>query len=332
MRKVNLMMLLAVFSNSALAEWVEVMKAPGSGYVLYADPSTIRKHSDNTAEIMELRDFEKPLEKSGGFFSKKQTTWSATSLLELNCEGLQFRHAKFTEHSEKMGKGEIVATKSLDNKWISTGTNYSGYHLLLMASCAEDPSTAFNQIINQWGSPLGDRIEASGKLQNYRNSFKRAKTVDEWNLFIANCKTFDPDNLLPQAEKALAAARERKMAEDAVAREKKAAEDAAQRELVAALRARNLQTVKQIGQKICKTIDGTEQGPLGAVYEQQFLLTAFTENAVGSKVQLRIAGIKRRDTSRIIGGSNNVDYLNGDIVLRPNSVIWDDPSLWHPCD
>lgn len=90
--------------------------------------------------------------------------------------------------------------------------------------------------------------------------------------------------------------------------------------------------VKTIGQKICKMIDGTEQGPLGTVYEQKFFLTAFTENAVGSKIQLRIASIKRQDTSRTIGRSSNVDRLDGDIILAPNSMIWDDPSRWSTCD
>jgi hypothetical protein len=29
---------------------------------------------------------------------------------------------------------------------------------------------------------------------------------------------------------------------------------------------------------------------------------------------------------------DHIDHLDGDTVLRPNAVIWDDPMIWRPYD
>lgn len=99
---------------------------------------------------------------------------------------------------------------------------------------------------------------------------------------------------------------------------------------------KDLPVAKTIGQKICKTMDGTLQSaqyvangrPLyGATMNVKYFLTAFTENAVGQKIQLRIASIRMRQGGNLV----NMDRLDGDTVLQNNSVVWDDPLLWRPC-
>lgn len=95
---------------------------------------------------------------------------------------------------------------------------------------------------------------------------------------------------------------------------------------------RDLPIVKKIGQKICRTLDGAAQSAMyvinGRQMRPQYVLTAFTENVANDKIQLRIAAIR----ARLPTGFASVDRLDGDMVLQNNSVIWDDPLLWHPCD
>ena len=61
-----------------------------------------------------------------------------------------------------------------------------------------------------------------------------------------------------------------------------------------------------------------------------YFVTAFTEKVIGDKIQLRIAGIRKYDdyNNMVV----NVDRLGGDTVLQTNTVVWDDPVLWRPCD
>jgi hypothetical protein len=96
--------------------------------------------------------------------------------------------------------------------------------------------------------------------------------------------------------------------------------------------------VKSIGQKVCKSVDGTQKHALGVymgetIYGQaigkKYYLTAFTEKVAGSKIQLRIASVMMIDRS---GALVNVNQLDGDTVMQPNSVLWDDAILWHPCN
>lgn len=97
-----------------------------------------------------------------------------------------------------------------------------------------------------------------------------------------------------------------------------------------------LRLVKTVGQKICRTIDGTSQDYIGTSlgkpifgnkYNQKFYITAFTENSVGDRIQLRVSGVRRKDGDEFV----NIDHIDGDTVIQPNSVIWDDPSQWEPC-
>lgn len=102
-----------------------------------------------------------------------------------------------------------------------------------------------------------------------------------------------------------------------------------------------LKLVKVIGTKICKTFGGTEQQVsnvnmpvgfrtyhtvpiLGVKTDQNFIVTAFTEDAVGKKLKVRIGGLKTED-------GKTFDKLGGDVELKPGSIIWDDASNWRPC-
>lgn len=85
--------------------------------------------------------------------------------------------------------------------------------------------------------------------------------------------------------------------------------------------------VKVVGQKICRSINA-QSGPYGQ-YKFNVLATAFTEGANGNKIQVRIAALQRTDLTPELG--NNMSEIGGDIVYKPNSVIWEDASLWRSC-
>ena len=98
----------------------------------------------------------------------------------------------------------------------------------------------------------------------------------------------------------------------------------------------NLPIIKQIGQKICKSLKGFDRQILGyfqnqALYGQpqniDIYITAFTENVVNNKIQIRIAGIRKQ----IFDSFENINSIDGDINIQINSLIWEDPMDWSPC-
>lgn len=99
----------------------------------------------------------------------------------------------------------------------------------------------------------------------------------------------------------------------------------------------NAKLVRQIGQKICRSVEGTFARPVAysmgeTIYEKpvptRYYVTAFTENSANSKIQLRISSVYRMEGSKLI----NVETLGGKTVYRTNAVLWEDPNEWEPCD
>jgi hypothetical protein len=96
---------------------------------------------------------------------------------------------------------------------------------------------------------------------------------------------------------------------------------------------RELPLIKTVGQKICRTIGITQRQAVGqylgkTVYTDpvsvQAKVTAFTEGVSGDKIQLRVAGM--------VAGNENLDHIDGDIVLQNGGVIWDSASNWSLCN
>lgn len=108
MRKVVLMMLLAVVSSSAMAEWVNY----GNNEVMtgYADPSTIRK-SGNRVKMWTLSDLHNPKELAGVQFLSMKGQY------EYDCKKEQLRPLHLTFHTESMGRGEVISKVDSNTKW-----------------------------------------------------------------------------------------------------------------------------------------------------------------------------------------------------------------------
>lgn len=106
MRKVILVMLLAVVSSNAVAEWIPIGNNKTNDFVMYVNPSTILK-SGNKVKMWELLNYKsaKP-SKNGSFLSMKRQA-------EYDCKDMQSRVLALVVHSESMGDGNIVYS-SLD--------------------------------------------------------------------------------------------------------------------------------------------------------------------------------------------------------------------------
>ncbi len=90
--------------------------------------------------------------------------------------------------------------------------------------------------------------------------------------------------------------------------------------------------VKSVGQKICRDevitqrkIIGSSMGEIiyGTPVNLQAKITGFTEKLVGSKIQVRISGIQ--------ANKENLDRINGDVILEKGAIIWEEATNWGLC-
>jgi hypothetical protein len=117
MRKVILMTLLAVTSNSAMAEWVGL--GSRDNYTVYADPATIQK-TDNGIKMWWLGDFKTSAsEGSEPHMSMKTRT-------EFDCKEERLRTLSFSWYSKNIAKGKVVNNNSDIDIWVPNGTSPVG--------------------------------------------------------------------------------------------------------------------------------------------------------------------------------------------------------------
>jgi hypothetical protein len=106
--KIILVMLLAVVSRSALAEWVDA--GANGTQRLYYDPATIKKTGD-VVKMWHLHDYSEARDLAG----KKYM--SLRVLSEFDCWKNEFRIFNETYHSENMAGGDVLSTVSGPSKW-----------------------------------------------------------------------------------------------------------------------------------------------------------------------------------------------------------------------
>jgi hypothetical protein len=114
MGKVILFMLLAVASNSAMAEWVGL--GSRDNYTVYADPATIQK-TDNGITMQWLIDFKTSAT------GDAEPHMSMKTLSELDCNEKRLRTLYSSWHSEQMAEGKVVSSNSDIDIWVPSGTS-----------------------------------------------------------------------------------------------------------------------------------------------------------------------------------------------------------------
>lgn len=109
MRRVILMLLLAVASRSAAAEWIEI--GSNDRTVLYFDPSTIRA-SGTMAKMWDVMDFKKAQSEKGSEYYL-----SSKSQRGYDCKEERWRFLFFTQHARNMADGAVVGTLNTPRPW-----------------------------------------------------------------------------------------------------------------------------------------------------------------------------------------------------------------------
>jgi hypothetical protein len=115
-----LMVVLAVVSNSAMAEWVRVGVINET--IFYFDPASILKHDDR-ASLWQLSNF-----------GHTETTGIATYLssksqIEFDCKESLVRRLTYSLYAKNMGKGHVINTNSDIQEWrpVSRGSSMEFY-------------------------------------------------------------------------------------------------------------------------------------------------------------------------------------------------------------
>jgi hypothetical protein len=111
MKKLLLILMLAVVSSSAMAEWVYFGEDGEGKAKIYVEPTTIRK-SSNKVKIWTLFDFKSPLEKSS------KGIMSISSQFEFDCKEEQNRVIYEIHYPKNMGKGHMVADFNNPGTWM----------------------------------------------------------------------------------------------------------------------------------------------------------------------------------------------------------------------
>ena len=111
MHKAILMMLLAIMSSSAMAEWVNVGMSDDGTLTFYTDPSTIRK-SGNKVKMWSLLDYKTTQKIDDG-----KTFMSTRQQNEYDCKEERTRSLYIIAHSGNMARGTVVGRSDDSDKW-----------------------------------------------------------------------------------------------------------------------------------------------------------------------------------------------------------------------
>ena len=126
MRKTILLMLLAIVSGSAMAEWIQVSETDTN--TVYADPATIHMAA-RTVKMWSLYDF-KAVQSIDGlkpYLSSKQQ-------YEYDCKEMKSRRRASSQHSKNMGGGKVVYSDTYTSKWKPVPPD-SGLEILWKFAC-----------------------------------------------------------------------------------------------------------------------------------------------------------------------------------------------------
>jgi hypothetical protein len=127
MRKAILMMLLAIMSNSALAEWREI--GGNDKFTVYINPKILWKDG-KVAKMWHLFDY-KAMRSSNCHIDYI----SSVMQYEYDCKQRKFRSIYLSAHAEHMGQGEgsLVQSSPYPDQWEPVVSGSFGHKLFNMA-------------------------------------------------------------------------------------------------------------------------------------------------------------------------------------------------------
>jgi hypothetical protein len=103
-------MLLAIVSSSALADWIAVSSSKTN--TLYVDPSTARG-TDSRTRMWALNDY-KTIQR----LDNREPFKSEKAEYEYDCKDEQSRLLYFTAHAGNMAEGEVVDFNVVPGEWV----------------------------------------------------------------------------------------------------------------------------------------------------------------------------------------------------------------------
>ena len=109
MGKAVFVMILAMVSNSVLAEWIAVDK--NTTLTIYANPATIFKNG-SIVRMWGLRDFDiAQADVEGNLY--------ASIMIQKNydCQKARYRISSYSYHAEKMGQGRVIYNSLKPGDW-----------------------------------------------------------------------------------------------------------------------------------------------------------------------------------------------------------------------
>ena len=106
------LLVLTFVSSHATAGWEKVVS--GKSDTVYADPSSIRKESDNKVKMWHMLDYNSPQQ-----FGKLNSVMSMKRQTEFDCKKPQYRFLYLLYYSKNMGEGDVIGTESKSKKWLS---------------------------------------------------------------------------------------------------------------------------------------------------------------------------------------------------------------------
>ena len=127
MRKLPLLLLLLIVSQSAIADWTLITTNESGSYSAYIDFSSIQK-SRNLVRLNTLFDFREPQSWVTDFSFK-----SSISTFEFDCNSGQQRTASIDMFNGSMGQGGLAASIDHGGKWGQQQNDSVGKYLWKIA-------------------------------------------------------------------------------------------------------------------------------------------------------------------------------------------------------
>lgn len=133
MRKVILMMILAIASNSAMADW-SIIGHTNEGDEMYfrVNPDTRHRHGDRV-KMWVLTDYAAVITKASRPYR------SMVEQDEYECEEGQYRTLSYVTYPESMGKGGVVFSGDDPSPWQSVVPDSMGEHAFNFACSFHKP-------------------------------------------------------------------------------------------------------------------------------------------------------------------------------------------------